>query len=436
MKIKIEKMGINGEGIGYDNRTPVFVDGALRNELVDINIIERKKSYAFGKLNRVISKSKSRVNARCSYQGRCGGCPLMIMNYKEQLVSKKDLLKQSLIKYAHVNPRLINDVIGCDNIYNYRNQCKLPLAKVDNYLAAGMYVPNSNYFVEIDKCIIHEKGLEIIKNQVLEILNKYKYTAYDYKQKKGIRNIIARGFDNKYQCTIVSGEHPLSNECVNDIMAIDGMYSLWQSYNTNKKGVEIFGNKMILLGGQRYLPFLLNDLKLEISPRSFFQLNTIQANVLYNTIDKFITKKYNLIVEAYSGIGAISLYLHNKANEIIGIESIKDAVINANANAKANKIVNVKFVCDDAANKLLYISKNREIDLLVVDPPRSGLDDNMLVCILNSRIKEIVYISCNPATLGKNLSVLSERYKVEKIQPVDMFPNTPHVECCVLLTRK
>ena len=193
---------------------------------------------------------------------------------------------------------------------------------------------------------------------------------------------------------------------------------------------------MIHLAGETHLPLELDGMKLEISPRSFFQLNTKQAVKLYRTIASMVGDNKNLIVEAYSGIGAISLYLKDKAKEIIGIESIKDAVVNANKNAKLNNCEHISFICDDAANKLTYLSKKRNIDVLVVDPPRSGLDDAMLSCILKSKIKEIIYVSCNPATLGKNLAVLSSRYEVEKIQPVDMFPHTPHVESVVSLKRK
>ena len=193
---------------------------------------------------------------------------------------------------------------------------------------------------------------------------------------------------------------------------------------------------MIHLAGDTSLALTFDGLQLQISPRSFFQLNSAQAVQLYRTIASMVKEGNELIVEAYSGIGAISLYLKDKAKEIIGIESIKDAVVNANQNAKLNGCGHVSFLCDDAASKLTYLSKKRAIDVLVVDPPRSGLDDAMLDCILRSKIKNIVYVSCNPATLGKNLAVLGYRYNVEKIQPIDMFPHTPYVEAVVSLKRK
>lgn len=435
MKVSIMKTGINGEGIGYIDRTPVFIPGALVDEVVDIDVTEKNKRYMHGKVNRIIKKSSDRKEPKCPMQHVCGGCPLMIVDYKKQLDYKYDILRQSLIKYAQVNPRLLEKVRPSEDSYGYRNQCKLPCAMEDGRLTTGMYIPNSNYFAEVENCIVHEKGLEKVRLQILKVLNAYRLKAYDYHQKAGIRSLILRGFDGKYQCTIVSGEHPLTKEVIDDLMQIEGMVSLWQSYNTVKKTPDIFGPKMIHLAGEKQLHITFDELQLAISPRSFFQLNTKQAKQLYRTIKELVPERNKLLVEAYSGIGAISLYVKDKAEEIIGIESIKDAVVNANANAKKNNAEHVSFLCADAADKLTYIAKNRSIDTLIVDPPRSGLDDEMLMCILKSKIKNIIYVSCNPATLGKNLAVLQDRYTVKKVIPLDMFPNTPHVETIVKLIR-
>lgn len=256
------------------------------------------------------------------------------------------------------------------------------------------------------------------------------------RQKKGLRTLVVRGFDGNYQCTIVSGNDELPKACVEECMNVDGISSLWQSIHPSKKSVETFGKVMVHLGGTRLLPFTFNNLKLTLSPKSFFQLNTRQADKLYKIAASMVSDNNDFIVEAYSGIGAISLYVKDKAKEIVGIEYISDAVSNANQNAKRNHASNVKFVCGDAAEKLVQYSKKRVINTLIVDPPRSGLDDNMMECIMKSKIKNIVYISCNPATLGKNLALLMKKYNVEKIVPVDMFSNTALVETVVKLTLK
>lgn len=436
MKTTIVKTGINGEGIGYIDHTPVFVPGALVNETVEITIVEKAQRFMRAKLDRVLTKSAARVTPACAIQAKCGGCALMIARYEDQLIAKQALLRQSLIKYAQVNPRLIKDIRPSDVQFGYRNQCKLPCAMADGKLATGMYIPNSNYFQAVEYCPIHEPGLEEMRRKILAVLNEFSLTAYDYHQKKGIRSIVLRGFDGAYQACLVSGLDDIPQECINMLMAIDGLKSLWQSIHTVKKTPDMFGAKMIHLAGTRHLHITLDDLTLQCSPRSFFQLNTKQARELYRTIASLVPMKNRLLVEAYSGIGAISLYVRDRAEEIIGIESVKDAVVNANANARSHHAENVSFLCADAADKLIYLSKQRSIDTLIVDPPRTGLDEPMLYAICKSKIKNVLYVSCNPATLGKNLSVLTDHYEIEQIIPFDMFPNTPLIESVTVLRYK
>lgn len=435
MKATIKKTGINGEGIGYIDRMPVFVPQALIGEEVEIRIVDKQKRYATVELLRVVKSSKNRIRPKCFIQNTCGACPLMIARYPAQLEYKQDLLKQSLIKYAQIDPRKVARVKASEDVFGYRNQFKLPCAMEEGRLVSGLFMPNSNYFIDVKKCWIHEDGLERVRMDIMHVLNTHGCVSYNPHDKKGIRNLVVRGFDNRYQCTIVTGNDELDERLVSDLMRIKGLTSLWQSIHTIKKTPEVFGNKMMHLAGETSLSMELDGLKLRISPRSFFQLNSKQAVQLYRTIASMVKEDNELIVEAYSGIGAISLYLKDKAKEIIGIESIKDAVVNANQNAALNGCEHVSFLCDDAANKLTYLSKKRSIDVLVVDPPRSGLDDAMLECILRSKIKNIIYVSCNPATLGKNLAVLCSRYNVDRIQPIDIFPHTPHVETVALLSK-
>lgn len=435
MKVTIKKTGINGEGIGYIDRMPVFVPQALIGEEVEIRIVDKQKRYATAELLRVVKSSKNRIRPKCFIQNTCGACPLMIARYPAQLEYKQDLLKQSLIKYAQIDPRKVARVKASEDVFGYRNQFKLPCAMEEGRLVSGLFMPNSNYFIDVKKCWIHEDGLERVRMDIMHVLNTHGCVSYNPHDKKGIRNLVVRGFDNRYQCTIVTGNEELDERLISDLMRIKGLTSLWQSIHTIKKTPEVFGNKMMHLAGETSLAMELDGLKLRISPRSFFQLNSKQAVQLYRTIASMVKENNELIVEAYSGIGAISLYLKDKAKEIIGIESIKDAVVNANQNAALNGCEHVSFLCDDAANKLTYLSKKRSIDVLVVDPPRSGLDDAMLECILRSKIKNIIYVSCNPATLGKNLAVLCSRYNVDRIQPIDIFPHTPHVETVVLLSK-
>ncbi|WP_071440707.1 23S rRNA (uracil(1939)-C(5))-methyltransferase RlmD [Traorella massiliensis] len=435
MKIEIKKSGINGEGIGYVDRQPVFVEGALPSETVEAEIIEKNKTYMTAKTRQIIHKSKHRCTPKCHIYKQCKACSLMIADYELQCQMKEENLKQSLMKYASVSSSLVRPIIKSDQIFHYRNACKIPFGMEGKKLVTGMFQPNSNYFTPIEECIVHDKQIERIRKEILIILNDYHYKAYDSSVKKGFRTLAIRLLGNHAQVTLVTGEDVIDEECVQRILKIPSVISLWQSIHTQKKTVEIFGNKMIPLSEKRFLDFDLKGVHVKLSPRSFFQLNTQQANRLYDIV-KEEAGQVNLLVEAYSGIGGISFTLRDNAKEIIGIESVKDAVVNANMSAKENRLDHMHFICDDAAYKLEYLSKHKEIDMLVVDPPRSGLDENMLNVILRSRIKKIIYISCNPATLGKNLAVLKKKYQVNKVIPLDMFPQTAWIESVTVLTRK
>ena len=436
MRVTIKKMGINGEGIGYIDRLPVFVPGALLNEEAEIKVTERTQRYARAKVEKIIKRSEKRVKPPCAIQHRCGACPYMVCEYAEQLRFKRDNLRQSLIKYAQIDPKLIAPVQPSPAQLHYRNQFKLPVGMQEGKLVNGMYMPNSNIFVPMETCLIHEEGLEAMRKAILEVLNQHALRPYDWHQKRGLRHLIVRGFEGRYQCTLVTGEEQLPQELIDALLQLDGLVSLWQSIQTAKKTPDIFGPKMILLGGQRSVTMHLHGLRIPVSPRSFFQLNTAQAANLYACIDDMIAPGRKRIVEAYSGIGGISMYLKDKAEEVIGIEIIKDAVLDARKAAERNGIKNVEFICADAADKLTYLAKKKNIDVLVVDPPRSGLDELMLETICRSRIAKIIYVSCNPSTLAKNLAVLSERYDVSRIVPFDMFPHTANLETIVQLERR
>ena len=435
MKIEIKKSGINGEGIGYIEHQPVFVEGALPFETVEAEIVEKNKTYMTAKTKQIIHKSKHRCTPACRVYKQCRACSLMIADYEAQCQMKEDNLKQSLMKYAAIPSSLVRNIVKSKQILHYRNACKIPFGMKGKKLVTGMYQPNSNYFTPIETCIIHDEQLERIRMEILDILNDFHYKAYDSSTKKGFRTLAIRILDHHAQVTLVTGEDVIDEACIQRILDIPNVISLWQSIHTQKKTVEIFGHKMIPLSEKRFLDFDLKGVRVKISPRSFFQLNTKQADRLYEIVKEEVGN-VNLLVEAYSGIGGISFTLRDNAKEIIGIESIKDAVVNANMSAKENHLDHIHFICDDAAYKLEYLSKHNDIDVLVVDPPRSGLDENMLNVILKSRIKKIIYISCNPATLGKNLAVLKKKYQVNKVIPLDMFPQTPSVESVNLIVRK
>lgn len=433
MKTVVKKWGINGEGLVFYDKKPVFVDGAIPGEVISFHVEEKRKSYCVGHLDKVFESSKNRRYPLCSLYKECGGCALMHVKYPAQAKMKQEILKETLKKYAGYTGRVL-DLEKNEFSLGYRNACKLPVAYKKDHLVCGMYQKNSNDFVEIDRCFVHSKHIERAIKDVLEILNKYNCRSYSQKYHEGIRTLVIKEFNEKLQIILVTGKGRLEEPIVRELSQIEGLYSLWQSIKLDD-GIDVFGKHMLHLGLERNIFIELEDLKLSLLPRSFFQLNTHQAIKMYHYVASLI-KPCMRMVEAYSGIGAISLLCKEKAKEIIGIEYIQDAVDNANENARINKAENVSFVCGDAAKKLRAILVDKEVDTLVVDPPRTGLDDSMKSCILDSGINSVVYVSCNPSTLAKDLNVLMKMYRVESVKPFDLFSQTPLVETVVFLRKK
>lgn len=435
MIIKINKMGINGEGIGHIDRKPIFVEGALPEETVEIEITEDNLKYAKAKCINIIEPSKYRLTPPCNIQKTCGGCPLMIFDYSQQLVYKKKLIQEALEKYANMHPKVVENVRANPHPMHYRNALKLPVYYHAKEICCGLYQSDTNHVIKMETCLIHEEGLEAKRREILAVLNAHGIRDFNTSIKHGLRYIALRGFHGVFQCTLVTGNDILPIACLNALGQIEGLNSLFQNINDDPKNHEIFGKKMNHLYGAKTLEVKMDKMLLRLSPLAFFQLNFDQAQNLYRNINA-VVKPCDLLVEAYCGVGGISLYLKDSAKKIIGIESIKDAVDNANSNARLNRANHLKFVCDDAAKYLPVIAKDQKIDTLVVDPPRSGLSGEMISGILKALPEQIIYVSCNPATMAKNLNDLKTTYKVERIIPYDLFSQTPHVECIVVLSHK
>lgn len=433
MKLKFNKIGINGEGIGKYQGVPVFCDGVLLGEIAEIQITKTYPTYQKAQLKRVIQSSNDRVKPLCPYQKECGGCGLMHASTNAQLQYKKELLKESLYKYGHVKEHFIRDIHPSRQDFYYRSACKLPVKMMNGKLVTGMYQPNSNRFIPIKECIIHTKELEAFRKDVLKVLNQYNVQDYDTKTKKGLRYLVLRYIQNQGQCTLVTGDDVLDQELIKVLSNIPNMTSLYQSVNTKHKNTSIFGKTTKKLSKQSKIKVQMHDIVGYLSPESFFQLNVEQALNLYDTAISKIDS-CDLLVEAYCGIGMMSLLAHNKAKEIIGIESIPEAIHDANQIAKENGFDHIRFQVGDAAKVLQKISKKRRIDALLVDPPRSGLDEAMLETILKSLPEKVIYVSCNPSTLGKDIRVLKNKYYVRTIIPFDLFPQTPLCESVVVLS--
>lgn len=426
-------MGINGEGIGYDHGVPVFIPGALMHETVDVKITQEKEKYKTAKLIRVIRKSKDRVEPECRYCDSCRACTLMHLKYERQLNYKKQTLKQALKKYADIDMPV--SIIKNDNIYHYRNKFKLPFGMEKGKIVTGMYESERGRFVPIEDCIIHEEVLEKVRKQILEIMNKYKLKAYNERTREGYRSLIMRTFNNKIALVFVVGDNTNLEPMLSDLTRIEEVSSIYYSVNTNKKYINALENDLVHVFGKNCLNARINDLKLVFTPKSFFQLNTRQAEVLYDEAVSLIDENDEEVLEAYCGVGVMSLMAARKAKHVTGVEIVPDAIDNAKKNARYNKIDNVDFVVGDSGSVMEEISKEKQLDCLIVDPPRTGLDEKMINSILNSNAKKLIYVSCNPSTLAKNLNVLKEYYNIESIRAIDVFSNTEHVESIVYLAR-
>ena len=426
-------MGINGEGIGYDHGVPVFIPGALMHETVDVKITQEKEKYKTAKLIRVIRKSKDRVEPECRYCDSCRACTLMHLKYERQLNYKKQTLKQALKKYADIDMPV--SIIKNDNIYHYRNKFKLPFGMEKGKIVTGMYESERGRFVPIEDCIIHEEVLEKVRKQILEIMNKYKLKAYNERTREGYRSLIMRTFNNKIALVFVVGDNTDLEPMLSDLTRIEEVSSIYYSVNTNKKYINALENDLVHVFGKNCLNARINDLKLVFTPKSFFQLNTRQAEVLYDEAVSLIDENDEEVLEAYCGVGVMSLMAARKAKHVTGVEIVPDAIDNAKKNARYNKIDNVDVVVGDSGSVMEEISKEKQLDCLIVDPPRTGLDEKMINSILNSNAKKLIYVSCNPSTLAKNLNVLKEYYNIESIRAIDVFSNTEHVESIVYLVR-
>ena len=431
MKTTVKKWGINGEGIAFHEGKPVFIENAIPDEVIEFDIKSDEGTYLVGELTRLVEQSSKRRYPLCPIWKECGGCALMHVKYPAQCKMKEGNLKETLIKYADYNGRIL-PIIKNPEPLSYRNSCKLPFGEEYGELYTGMYERDTNNFQKMERCYVHSKLLEQTRQEVLKIMNEHHLKMYDDKKKTGYRTLVMKEFDSKIQIIFVTGKEDISEEFIHDVTQLEGVVSIWQSVKTETKR-EVFGD-MRFIWGEEKMHLQLEDIQLSLLPRSFFQLNTKQSVNLYNVVKDWMPRS-KTTVEAYSGIGAISLFVKDKAEEIIGVESIQDAVDNANENAMLNHADNVSFICEDAGIALAHLVQEKDVDTLIVDPPRSGLDDTMKETILKSKIKTMIYVSCNPATLAKDLGVLKKEYRIVKIQPVDMFSQTPHVESVTLLVR-
>ena len=443
--LTIKRLGINGEGVGYFKRGVVFIPWALPGEEVVAEVTKVHPKFAEAKVKKIRKASKHRVNPPCPVYDQCGGCQIQHLDYAEQLKEKQDIVKQAFERYTSykMDDLKIQETIGMDKPWHYRNKSQFQVGEKDGKVIAGLYALNSHRLIDIPECIVQHPACNEVTVTVKKALQELGVPIYNEKKKSGIvKTIIVRtGFStDEVQVVIVtvSEKLPKKNQLINMIMdKHPEVKSIIQ--NVNKKDTSlIFGEKSIHLAGENIIKETLGDLAYELSARTFFQLNPIQTVKLYDEVKKAaaLTGNEN-VVDAYCGVGTIGLWLSDEAKEVRGMDVIKEAIDDAKQNAARHGKKNVKYEVGKAENVLpRWIKEGWKPDVLIVDPPRSGCNQSLLTTILRAKSKKIIYVSCNPSTLAKDVQELSKLYKVKNIQPVDMFPQTSHVECVAELVLK
>ena len=442
--VDIKRLGINGEGIAYYKKLAIFVNDAIPGEGINVKITKILDKMAFAEIVDYKHKSLDRVEPMCPFYKECGGCQTMHIEYNKMCDYKRDAVVEAITRYTKLNARSfeIKKTFGMSNPYNYRYKSQLTASSQFDKLGLGLIKPNSNKVTIIDSCQTQAELVNKINQEVVEILNKYSFTPYDPKTQKGdIRNVVVRvsHYNQEAQVTLVYAYNKLDaklRKVAKDIIKIEHVVSVAKSYHDTFDDGLIIQKECVVLEGKKTITETIGKYKFELSPESFFQLNPVQTENLYDFVMKAakLSRKEN-VLDLYCGAGTIGIYMSKMANKIIGVEVNSKAVENAIENAKRNNVKNAEYYAGTVYEVLPQLAqKNINVDVLVCDPPRMGLGRDVCKMILDNEFKRVVYVSCNPATLAKDLDLLSKKYNVKYIQPVDMFPNTSHVETVALLT--
>ena len=442
--VEIIDNGFEGEGIAKVDNFTIFVPGAIKGEKIKILIVKVLSSHAFGKILEIIKKSDARQEVDCTTYKRCGGCNMRHIKYEETLEMKQNAV-QSLVNKTLKNKIQVKPTIGMKNPLYYRNKAQYPIGINKNgEPVIGVFANRTHEVIPMEKCLIQNLISEEIAKTVLEFIKKNKISVYNEKTIKGLfRHIVIKvGIKtNEVMCILViNGKQiPKENELVEILTKkYPNIKTIVKNINTKNTNV-ILGKENINIYGNGYIEDKLGEYTFKISPLSFYQVNPIQAEKLYNIgVDAAKITKNDIVFDLYCGIGTISLFMAKYAKKVYGVEIVEQAIEDAKENAKINNVNNTEFIAGDTEIILDDLINNKNIvpDVIMVDPPRKGLDNKSIDNILKIKPDRFVYISCNPATLVRDLAKFEEIYDVKEIQPVDMFPFTGHVECCSVLYLK
>ena len=443
--LEIEDCGIDGEGIGKADGFTVFVKDAVIGDTVTAKIIKAKKNYGYGRLMEVLKPSPYRVEPKCEFARQCGGCQLQALSYDQQLVFKTNKVKGHLERIGGFTDIPMEPIIGMDELFHYRNKAQFPVGRnKEGKIVTGFYAGRTHNIIENRDCALGVPENKEVLDRVIAHMEKYGIEPYNEATGKGlVRHVLIRyGYFTKevMVCLILNGNKiPKEEQLVKSLGEIPGMTSITINVNKKRSNV-ILGEEIRLLWGQEYITDRIGDISYQISPLSFYQVNPMQTQKLYaKALEYADLHGEETVWDLYCGIGTISLFLAQKAKFVRGVEIVPAAIENAKENAKLNGLENTEFFVGKAEEVLPREYKKNGVyaDVIVVDPPRKGCDETLLETMVEMNPERIVYVSCDSATLARDLKYLCERgYELRKVCPVDQFGMTVHVETVVLLSQQ
>ncbi len=438
LELTLEITGVTseGQGVGRSDGVAFFVPFALPGETVRVHIIKVEKRFCIAKIVELIKPSEHRVTPLCEAYEKCGGCALMHMDYAEQLKTKTQIVKDCLERLGGFTEIKVQNTIGMDDPWRYRNKGSFPIGYVDGTAAFGFYAERSHRLIPLFDCPIEDARITALVRTVTEWANRNHVRIYDEQTGKGcLRACVVRitSTGERMVAVVTKGELP-AKESLMKMLDVESLYHNRNDQNTN----VIFGDRFTLLKGKAQITEEQNGIRFTVSPQSFLQVNPIQTRALYETAIRLLEPKPDeTIADVYCGIGTISLAIAKHAGKVIGIECVPEAIEDAKKNAEMNGIANTEFTCGLAEDVLPdLVKKGMRPDAIVIDPPRKGCEESVLSAIVESGVNRVVYVSCNPATLSRDAKVLcGHSYTIVHVQPVDMFPHTQHVECVTLMMK-
>lgn len=444
LRLKITGMGNEGEGIGKVDGFPLFIKDALPGDVVQAKVIKVKKTYGYARLTEILTPSPDRVEPACPLHRACGGCQLQALSYEKQLEYKREKVRDQLIRIGGFSDPPVLPVLGMEKPLRYRNKAQFPFGRDrEGKIVTGFYASRTHHIIPNTDCLLGVPENSRILNIVLDFMKREGIAAYDEATGEGlVRHVLIRkGFatGELMVCVVINGEDlPSVEQLADELFLLPGMTSLTLNINQRNTNV-ILGEKLVPVRGQTFITDRIGDVQYRISPLSFYQVNPVQTKKLYETALAYANLAGTEVVwDLYCGIGTISLFLAQRAGKVYGVEAVPQAVEDARENARLNNLSNVEFYLGKAEEVLpeQYKKKGIRADVIVVDPPRKGCDPACLATMLSMAPKRIVYVSCDSATLTRDLKILCEGgYELQKIQPVDMFPQTAGVETVCLLSK-